>query len=386
MTPPSSGPPEAGTASPALDVRVLGPLELRADGRPIPLPGGKPKALLAALLVSRNRVVPADSLADAIWDGEVPANFLATLQVHVSALRRALRPVSDPGLLTVTTQSPGYRVVVDDALVDAGRFGRWARAGNELLAARRYAEAADRLRAALAEWSGSALADLHGLRFADDFAAAVEEERLVALQARIEADLACGMESAVVGELVTLTGQYPLREPFWIQLITALYRSGRQADALDAARRIRALLDDELGIDPSPALRDLERQVLRQELAAPARPAPAPSMQRTVAETAVVLSKARVRLPSGESLPVPSRGLRLGRMDDNDLVIAGEKVSRYHAVIGETANGFTVTDLRSTNGTHVNEQRVVESHLLRDGDRIRIGGTELTFLLDAEPA
>ncbi|HOZ58546.1 MAG TPA: BTAD domain-containing putative transcriptional regulator [Nakamurella multipartita] len=385
MTPPHPGPPEAGGVSPTLDVRLLGPLELRLDGRPIPLPGGKPKAVLAGLLVSRNRVVPADSLADAIWDGEVPANFLATLQVHVSALRRALRPVSDPGLLTVTTQSPGYRVVVDDALVDVGRFGRWARAGSDLLTARRYAEAADRLRAALAEWSGSALADLQGLRFADDFAAAVEEERLVALQARIEADLACGMESAVVGELVTLTGQYPLREPFWIQLITALYRSGRQADALDAARRIRTLLDDELGIDPSPALRDLERQVLRQELAAPG-PAPVPSMQRTVAETAVVLSKARVRLPSGESLPVPSRGLRLGRMDDNDLVIAGEKVSRYHAVIGESANGFTVTDLRSTNGTHVNDERVVESHLLRDGDRIRIGGTELTFLLDAEPA
>lgn len=83
---------------------------------------------------------------------------------------------------------------------------------------------------------------------------------------------------------------------------------------------------------------------------------------------------------------MPSRGLRLGRMDDNDLVIAGEKVSRYHAVIGESANGFTVTDLRSTNGTHVNDERVVESHLLRDGDRIRIGGTELTFQLDAEPA
>jgi DNA-binding SARP family transcriptional activator len=368
---------------PALDVRLLGPLELRLDGTPLPLPGGKPRALLAALLVSRNRVVPADSLADAIWDGDVPGNFLATMQVHVSALRRALRPLSDPGLLSVTTQSPGYRIVVDDALVDVGRFGRWARAGNDLLTAHRYAEAADRLRAALAEWAGPALADLRGFRFADDFAAAVEEERLVAVQGRIEADLASGMESAVIGELVTLTGQYPLREQFWIQLIIALYRSGRQADALDAARRIRGLLGDELGIDPSPALRELERKVLRQELPASAAPAASSSMQRTVAETAVVLSRARVRLPSGESLPVPSRGLRLGRMDDNDLVVAGEKVSRYHAVIGETANGFTVTDLRSTNGTHVNDERVVDSHLLHDGDRIRVGGTELVFVLDS---
>ncbi|HEY5878702.1 MAG TPA: BTAD domain-containing putative transcriptional regulator [Nakamurella sp.] len=381
MTPPTSAAPPTGSM-PTLEVRMLGPLELRVDGTALPLPGGKPRALLAAMLISRNRVVPADSLADAIWDGDVPASFLATMQVHVSALRRALRPLSDAGLLTVITQSPGYRVVVDEALVDLGRFGRWARAGNELLAAQRYAEAADRLRAALAEWTGPALADLRGFRFADDFAAAVEEERLVALQARIEADLASGMASAVIGELVTLTGQYPLREPFWIQLITALYRSDRQADALDAARRIRELLDDELGIDPSPALRELERKVLRQEVPASAAPTPAPSMQRTVAETAVVLSRARVRLPSGESLPVPGRGLRLGRMDDNDLVVAGEKVSRYHAVIAETANGFTVTDLRSTNGTHVNDERVLDSHLLRDGDRIRIGGTELVFGVD----
>lgn len=395
VTPPDSATPAAGGppgAVAGLDVRLLGPLELRVDGTPLPLPGGKPRALLAALLVSRNRVVPADSLADAIWDGDVPGTFLATLQVHVSTLRRAVRPLSDAGLLTVVTQSPGYRVTVDDALVDAGRFGRWVRAGNDLLTAHRYVEAAERLRAALAEWTGPALADLRGLRFADDFAAAVEEDRLVALHARIEADLASGTESAVVGELVTLTGQYPLREPFWIQLITALYRSGRQADALEAARRIRQLLDDELGIDPSPALREIERKVLRQESLGPPAPArpPAPSAspaspasnQRTVAETAIVLSRARVRLPSGETLPVPGRGLRLGRMEDNDLVIAGERVSRYHAVVAETANGFTVTDLRSTNGTHVNDERVVDSHLLRDGDRIRIGGTEVTFVLD----
>ena len=160
MTPanPSDQPGGRPDPAPALHVRLLGPLELRLDGTPLPLPGGKPRALLAALLVSRNRVVPADSLADAIWDGDVPGNFLATMQVHVSALRRALRPLSDPGLLSVTTQSPGYRIVVDDALVDVGRFGRWARAGNDLLTAHRYAEAADRLRAALAEWAGPALA------------------------------------------------------------------------------------------------------------------------------------------------------------------------------------------------------------------------------------
>ena len=161
-----------------------------------------------------------------------------------------------------------------------------------MLRAERFAEASARYRAALAEWSGPALADLRGLRFADDFAVAVEEERLVALQSRIEADLACGMDSAVIGELTTLTGQHPLREPFWIQLITALYRLGRQADALDASRRIRQLLGDELGIDPSPPLRQLEQKILRQESLGVAPRPPSPAMQRTVSETAVVLSSA----------------------------------------------------------------------------------------------
>src|SRR6478752_3150285 len=366
-----------------VDFRILGPLDILVDGTSRQMPGGKPKGLLAVLLINRNRVVSADSIADAIWDGDSPASYLGILQVYMSTLRRSLRTAGADGQAVITTQAPGYKLSADDACLDLGRFTRWMAAGNELLRAERFAEASARYRAALAEWSGPALADLRGLRFADDFAAAVEEERLVALQARIDADMASGMDSAVVGELVSLTGQYPLREPFWIQLITVLYRLGRQADALEAARRIRELLGDELGIDPSPALRDLERKVLRQESLAPVAPAASPSTQRTVAETAIVLSHARVRLPSGESLPVPGRGLRLGRMDDNDLVVTGEKVSRYHAVVAETANGFTVTDLRSTNGTHVNDERVVDSHLLHDGDRIRVGGTEIVFLLDA---
>ena len=219
------------------------------------MPGGKPKGLLAVLLINRNRVVSADSIADAIWDGDSPASYLGILQVYMSTLRRSLRTAGADGQAVITTQAPGYKLSVDDACVDLGRFTRWVAAGNELLRAERFAEASARYRAALAEWSGPALADLRGLRFADDFAVAVEEERLVALQSRIEADLACGMDSAVIGELTTLTGQHPLREPFWIQLITALYRLGRQADALDASRRIRQLLGDELGIDPSPPLR-----------------------------------------------------------------------------------------------------------------------------------
>src|SRR6478752_1613492 len=337
-----------------VDFRILGPLDILVDGTSRQMPGGKPKGLLAVLLINRNRVVSADSIADAIWDGDSPASYLGILQVYMSTLRRSLRTAGADGQAVITTQAPGYKLSADDACLDLGRFTRWMAAGNELLRAERFAEASARYRAALAEWSGPALADLRGLRFADDFAAAVEEERLVALQSRIEADLACGMDSAVIGELTTLTGQHPLREPFWIQLITALYRLGRQADALDASRPLRAL----------------EQKILRQEPLGVAPPPPSPAMQRTVSETAVVLSTARLVLPTGQSVPIPGRGLRIGRMEDNDLVV-------------EMGGGFAVNDLRSTNGTLVGEQRVLDSHFLRSGDVIRIGGNDLIFEMDA---
>ncbi|MGS0684142.1 BTAD domain-containing putative transcriptional regulator [Nakamurella sp. GG22] len=365
-----------------VDFRILGPLEILVDGSAQPMPGGKPKGVLAVLLINRNRVVPSAAIADSIWDGNSPDTYQAILQVYISTLRRSLRAAGIESQAVVTTQAPGYRMLVDDSCLDYGRFTRGVAAGNELLRAQRYAEASATLGAALAEWTGSALADLQGLRFANDFAAAVDEERLVALQSRIEADLHRGLDSAVVGELTALTGRHPLREPFWIQLITALYRLGRQADALDASRRIRELLGDELGIDPSPALQQLEGRILRQESLDPAPPAPTPAMQRTVSDTAVVLSRASVLLPSGKSYPVPSRGLRIGRMDDNDMVIEGSKVSRYHAVVAPLPNGFAVNDLRSTNGILVGGDRVLDSHVLRDGDVIQIGGTRMTFRLE----
>lgn len=376
-------------APPAVDLRVLGPLELHVDGAQLPLPGGKPRALLAVLAVNRNRVVAADSIADAIWDSAPPAAYLASLQVFMSTLRRTLRQSAADGQVRITTQPPGYRLTLDDSLIDIGRFGRATVAGNELFRSRRYAEAAEQFRAALGEWSGRALADLRGLRFADDFAAAVEEDRLLTLQARIEADLACGRDAAVVPELTRLTAEHPLREPFWVQLAKALYRLGRQADALAALRRIREVLSEELGIDPGSALREVERQILNQEpLDAPAAAEPTAgsdagrqpaAMLPTVSDSPVVLSAARVVLPSGDSVPVPTRGLRIGRMDDNDLVIDGEKVSRYHAVVVQVDSGFAINDLRSTNGTTVGVERVVDSRMLRDRDVIRIGGTELIF-------
>lgn len=397
-------------SGPRVDLRVLGPLEVRCDGANVPLPGGKPRALLAVLTINRNRVVSSDGIADAVWDGDPPANFLASLQVFVSSLRKALRTSGAEAVVSLVTQAPGYRLQVDDTVVDAGRFARATLAGAELLRTERYAEAAARLRAGLAEWGGPALADLRGRRFADEYAAAVEEDRLLAVQARIDADLACDENAAVVGELRRLTAEHPLREPFWAQLVTALYRLGRQADALAALRTVRETLADELGIDPGAALRRLERIVLAQEpLPAPAgrgrpqltaahlaaaggRPggtglsttgvASAP----TVAETALVRGDSRVVVltgpTAGSAVSVRPAGLRIGRMPDNDLVITGEKVSRHHAEVRSVDGGFQVLDLRSTNGVQVNGRRIDAEQELQDGDVLRVGGVEMRFEID----
>ena len=266
--------------------------------------GIKPKAVLAVLLINRDRVVSSAAIAEAIWNDNVPTAYTASLQVFMSTLRRSLRDLCAGGNVLITTQAPGYRLTVDGLCVDLGRFERARTVGNEQFAGKRYVDAAAHYRAALAEWSGPALADLRGYRFADDFAAAVEEDRLATLQSRIEADLACGRDAAVIGELTTLTAQHPLREPFWAQLMTAYYRVGRQADALEAGRRIRALLNAELGIDPSPAIQDLERRILRQEsLWELAAGEPPVGMLQTMTETNSTTQRCPVDSPDRTSRP-----------------------------------------------------------------------------------
>jgi DNA-binding SARP family transcriptional activator len=366
-----------------VDFRLLGPLQVMVDGVPQPMAGVKPKAVLAVLLINRDRVVSSGAIAEAIWNDDAPAAYSASLQVFMSTLRRTLRVLSATGNGVVSTESPGYRLSVRSECVDLGRFERARQQGNEHFAAKRFVDASAFYRSALAEWTGPALADLRGFRFAEEFATAVEEERLSTLQARIDADLACGRDSAVIGELTTLVGQHPLREPLWAQLMTAYYRMGRQADALDASRRIRALLNDELGIDPSPALQELERKILRQEsLWQPVvNGGPSVDMLQTQTEDDDMPTAGTLVMPSGQVVPIPLRGLRIGRMAENDLVLNDPKVSRYHAVIVDTGNGFAISDLRSTNGVSVGSTRVLDSRVLDIGDVIRIGATEMEFRL-----
>ncbi len=248
--------------------RILGPIEAVLDDGPADLGAPKQRGLLALLLANRRRVMTADQLIDGLWGEAPPASALQSLQVYVHGLRRAL------GAERIETAGRGYRAVVGEDELDLDRFERTLERGRAALQAGRADDAADDLREALAVWRGPALAGLpEEIRRAAE-AERLEELRLVALELRYEAELACSRHDAVVAELETLTAEHPYRERFLQQRMLALYRCGRQAEALEVYRDAREVLAEDLGLDPSPALQELERAILRQEpsLAAPEPP------------------------------------------------------------------------------------------------------------------
>ncbi len=234
---------------------VLGRLELKDGERAIEIAGAKQRALLAVLLLNANRVVSTDTLIEALWEDRTPETAAKALHVHVSQLRKIL------GTDRLETRSPGYVLRVDPGELDLHVFEELQRVAAE----RAPAEAAAALREALTLWRGPPLADFLSSRFAQTEIARLDEIRLRAVEDRIEAELELGAHRALVGEIDALVGEHPLRERLRGQLMLALYRSGRQADALDSYQQGRDVLVDELGIEPGRPLRELQRQMLRQD-------------------------------------------------------------------------------------------------------------------------
>src|SRR6266540_2710667 len=230
-----------------MEFGILGPLEIREADRVRPLTGSKQRALLALLLIHANE----------LWSTEPPGSGSTALQVRVSQLRKTL----GAGGRHVVTQAPGYVLRIGREQLDLYRF-------EQLVAEAEGAEpavASSKLREALVLWRGPALAEFTFEAFAQAAIGRLEELRLAALERRIEADLALGRHAELAGELEALVVEHPLRERFRAQLILALYRSGRQAEALEAYRTLRQTLVEELGIEPSSALQELERGILRHD-------------------------------------------------------------------------------------------------------------------------
>lgn len=242
---------------------MLGPVEAVVRGHPVDIGPRRQRTVLARLLVDPGRPVPVERLLDDVWGGEPPPGALRTLRSYVSRLRAAL---GDQGDLLVA-RDPGYVLDVPPATVDAVRFEGLAAEGRALLERRNARAAAARLAEALRLWRGPPFAGLPDVPFAAAESVRLEAKRLAAVEDRIDADLAVGRAGDVVPEIEAALGEQPLRERLWGQLMTALYRCGRQAEALEAYQRARTFLRDELGLEPGPELRRLEASILRHELA-----------------------------------------------------------------------------------------------------------------------
>jgi predicted ATPase/DNA-binding SARP family transcriptional activator len=251
-----------------MEFRVLGPIEARDDDRPLPLGRPKQRAVLAALLLHAGDAVPRERLIDELWGEEPPASAVASLQVYVHGLRQAL------GAERIETHGQSYRLQVEEGELDLDRFERLVALAEQDLGAGRADAASGRIREALALWRGAALADLADEPLARGEAGRLEEQRLHALELRNDVELALGRHAALAAELDALVAEHPYRDRLRQQQVLALYRSGRQKDALEAYQAARHALVDELGIEPSQELRELERAILRQDpaLAAPERP------------------------------------------------------------------------------------------------------------------
>jgi DNA-binding SARP family transcriptional activator len=247
-----------------VEFRVLGAFEVLDEGNSVPLGGRKQRSLLAILLLRANKVVSSDALIDELWGERPPASAQHTLQAYVSRLRKVLRETGD-GRPVLVSYPAGYLLRVASGELDLDRFEHLAEEGRRALAAGATRDAASTCRAALSLWSGPALADLRFEPFARVDAERLEERRLAVLEDRVEADLQLGRHVALVAELEALVAEHPLRERLREDLMLALYRSGRRAEALEAYRSARSYLVEECGLEPGRQLQALHHAILHQD-------------------------------------------------------------------------------------------------------------------------
>jgi predicted ATPase/DNA-binding SARP family transcriptional activator/class 3 adenylate cyclase len=270
-----------------MEFRVLGVLEALADGVVLPLGGPKQRSVLAMLLVDANRAVSTDHLYEGLWGDDLPLRAAATLRVYVSNLRKVLEPTRDPrdAPTMLLTQPTGYLLAADPERVDAQRFERMLGEARTALQRAAAPEALQLLDTALALWRGPAWGEFASAEFARAEATRLDDLRLVAIEERVDARLALGHHAALVGELEALVADHPFRERLWGQLMLALYRGDRQAEALRAFGRLRRVLGDELGIEPSMSLRTLEESIVLQSGDLAWTPLPATALSPPAVDT-----------------------------------------------------------------------------------------------------
>ncbi|MEV4517420.1 BTAD domain-containing putative transcriptional regulator, partial [Dactylosporangium sp. NPDC049525] len=313
---------------------VLGPLEVTHGGDPVDLGGPRTRMLLALLLSAGGQEVPLHRIAEVLWGEEPPATALGTVHSHLARLRRAVepdRPPRSPSRVLVRVGA-GYAVRPAPGRLDAERFSVLAAEGHDLVAAGRPGPGRAKLDAALSLWRGSAYADFPDASFALVAARQLEEQRVQARIDRVAADVGLGRHETVVAELSGLAREHPGREQLWWLLAVALYRSGRQVDALDVLREARATLSERFGVDPGQALHDLETAVLRRDPVPPADPAP------EAAAAPPAPAAGPVRRAAGPMLPASATGL-VGRAAELAAVDELLRTARVVTVTGPPGVG-----------------------------------------------
>jgi len=247
-----------------MEVLLLGPLEVRDQGRSLNVRGSRPRALLALLALNAGRVMPADRLIELLWGDEPPPSAANALQVHISALRKVLEPQGPPYRLLISDRS-GYALKIDTEQVDFARFERLVERAHRALEQGELEQCAKLVGQAIDQWRGSALADMSDQPWSIGEARRWEELRLAAEEDRIEAAIGLGGHSELIPELESLVTMHPLRERLTGQLMLALYRSGRQAEASDVYQRTREALVEGLGMEPGHELQQLLKAIINQD-------------------------------------------------------------------------------------------------------------------------
>jgi DNA-binding SARP family transcriptional activator len=315
-----------------LEFSILGPLEVAEDGRLVRLGGPKQRAALAILLLHANRVVSVERLADDLYAGAPPVTAVTQVQRQISELRKVL------GAPAIETRAPGYLLHVEPDRLDLERFERWTHEAAQALGRSEHAAAVELAAKALDLWRGAPLADVAYEPFAQTAIGRLEELRLAALEQRFEGELALGRHAAVLAELEALVWDNPLRERLRALLMLALYRAGRQADALEAYRAARQTLVEELGIEPSRALVELLRAILAQDPSL--EPAGPPASERT----ALVVAFDDGGLDALLSVAAPlDRALLLTRLvaDEADLGTATQSLEARRGTLPVRIAAFT---------------------------------------------
>jgi DNA-binding SARP family transcriptional activator len=362
-----------------MEFRILGPLEVVHDGKLLALRGAKQRAIVGLLALNSPRPLSPDRIVDELWGAHPPQSALHAIQVYISEIRMALRAGTGSDA-AVRTSSSGYALDVADENIDARCFERLV---SDALhsAARRPRHARSVLEEALALWRGPVLADIENVTEARLEAERLDELRLVATECLLGIRLDSGEHTELVGTLKRLVAQHPLRENLCRQLMLALYRGGRQSEALAAYQTARVALD-ELGLVPSRELRDLEQAILRHDEsldAARSSPDAGSAAERPGAPFLLIRDaegRQRVRVLDDTRAP-----LTIGRVPEADVSLEWDgEVSRLHAQLEPIGGEWAIIDDGlSTNGTFLNGRRIAGRQRLTDGDALRLGRSCLTF-------